>query len=152
MEITIRRLAACPTACVRVHTTADRIGEAFRQALPKVAAHIEEVGGTIAGPPYARYHEFGPSGVDMEVGVPTAVAIPANGDVTSAELPAVEAAVTVHQGPYERLGETYDRLERWIDEHGHEAGRDMWEIYLTDPQEQPDPAEWRTEIVWPLKR
>ena len=152
MEITIRKHAACPTACVRLHTTAGHIGQAFRDALPKVAAHVAEVGGTIAGPPYARYYDYGPTGVDLEVGVPTTVAIPANGGVTTAELPEVEAAVTVHEGPYERLGETYDRLERWIDEHGHQAGRDMWEVYLTDPQEHPDPAEWRTEIVWPLKR
>jgi AraC family transcriptional regulator len=24
-----------------------------------------------------------------------------------------------------------------------------WETYLTDPAEVPDPAEWRTEVVYP---
>jgi AraC family transcriptional regulator len=26
----------------------------------------------------------------------------------------------------------------------------MWETYLSDPTVEPDPATWRTEIVWPL--
>jgi len=26
----------------------------------------------------------------------------------------------------------------------------MWEYYLTDPEQQPDPATWQTKVVWPI--
>ncbi len=25
-----------------------------------------------------------------------------------------------------------------------------WESYVTDPAQHPDPADWRTEVYWPL--
>ena len=32
---------------------------------------------------------------------------------------------------------------------GSRPGPLMWESYLTDPGDEPDPATWRTLIVWP---
>jgi len=26
-----------------------------------------------------------------------------------------------------------------------------WESYVTDPADYPDPADWKTEIFWPVK-
>jgi hypothetical protein len=26
----------------------------------------------------------------------------------------------------------------------------MWEYYLSDPAAEPDPAKWKTLIVWPV--
>ncbi|HEX6140885.1 MAG TPA: GyrI-like domain-containing protein [Candidatus Limnocylindria bacterium] len=151
MDVAIRSLPAQPTACIRIHTTPDHIAKAFNAALPKVAARVAQVGGVIAGPPYSRYYAYGPDGIDMEVGVPVAAPISLDGEVEPAELPAVEAAVAIHEGSYDHLGATYDLVERWIADHGHEGTEGMWELYLTDPRAQPDPSTWRTQIVWPLK-
>ena len=152
MDVKIEKVPARPTACVRVHTEVGHIGEAFRTELPKVASHVAEVGGVIVGPPYVRYLDYGPAGVDMEVGFPTATLIPHDGEVVPAELPSVEAAVATHRGGYDRLPATYEELERWIRAHGHEPDRAMWEVYLTDPSADPDTSHWQTQIVWPLKR
>ncbi|HEY7332343.1 MAG TPA: GyrI-like domain-containing protein [Candidatus Limnocylindria bacterium] len=150
MDVTIQRVPGQPTACVHAHASIGQIGETFREALPRVIHHVEEVGAVIAGPPYTRYLAYGPEGVDMEIGFPTVTEIPHNGDVAPAELPEVEAAIAVHEGPYERLGATYEAMEHWIREHGHVPAEGMWEIYLNDPGAVP-PDQLRTEIVWPLK-
>jgi len=34
--------------------------------------------------------------------------------------------------------------------NGVRAGGAPWESYVTDPGEHPDPADWRTEVYWPL--
>jgi hypothetical protein len=26
----------------------------------------------------------------------------------------------------------------------------MWEYYLSDPEQEPDPAKWQTRVIWPL--
>jgi AraC family transcriptional regulator len=28
--------------------------------------------------------------------------------------------------------------------------REMWEYYLSDPGTEPDPARWKTLVVWPV--
>jgi effector-binding domain-containing protein len=33
---------------------------------------------------------------------------------------------------------------------GRRPASTMWEVYLTDPEEEPDPARWRTEVYWPV--
>ena len=152
MEVTIRSLSAQPTACVHTRATAEHIGEKFNEAVPKIAAHVAAVGGVIVGPPYTRYHAVGPGGFDMEIGFPVMAPISHNGEVVPGELPAVEAAIAVHEGGYDQLPASYEQIEHWITDHGHEAAEGMWETYLTDPGAQPDPSTWRTQIVWPLKR
>jgi AraC family transcriptional regulator len=57
----------------------------------------------------------------------------------------------MHGGPYDTLTETYAALERWIEANSARAGGAPWESYITDPADLPDPAEWRTEVYWPLR-
>jgi hypothetical protein len=37
-----------------------------------------------------------------------------------------------------------------MDTNGVRPGGAPWETYLTDPADLPDPADWRTEVCWPL--
>ena len=48
------------------------------------------------------------------------------------------------------MTETRQQVERWIEEHGYQVAGAPWESYVTDPAEVPDPADWRTEVCWPL--
>jgi hypothetical protein len=41
------------------------LGELFDTHLPNIADQIANMGGTPAGAPYGRYHEFGPEQVDV---------------------------------------------------------------------------------------
>ena len=52
--------------------------------------------------------------------------------------------------PYDTLAATYDRLAAWIAQNGLVAGSGPWEVYLTDPTQVADPAEYVTEVNWPL--
>ena len=41
-------------------------------------------------------------------------------------------------------------MEQWIAAEGLQSAGPAWEIYVTDPADHPDPADWRTELCWPL--
>ena len=73
------------------------------------------------------------------------------GEVGVQEL-AGEYAVTVHQGPYDTLGETYARLcGEWAPAQGRELrSAPAWEVYLNDPR-RTKPELLRTEIHIPLE-
>ena len=47
---------------------------------------------------------------------------------------------------------TYAAIEAWIASTGHTASGGPWEIYLTDPSQEPDPSRWLTEVIYPLQR
>jgi effector-binding domain-containing protein len=66
------------------------------------------------------------------------------GEVYATETPTGEAAVAVHRGPYNRMNEAYEAIERWMAANGRKSAGHTWEIY-GDPT--PDPSETETTIV-----
>ena len=79
-----------------------------------------------------------------------AAAAQGESDVEAATLPGGSAAVAMHGGSYDTLSDTYAEMERWMEKNGLKPGVAPWESYITDPADHPDPADWRTEIYWPL--
>jgi AraC family transcriptional regulator len=77
--------------------------------------------------------------------------VPGSGDIEAFTLPAGLTAVAVHGGPYDKLPETFVAFEKWIAAQGHSCGGAPWEVYVTDPADHPDAADWRTEIYWPVR-
>ena len=149
--ITANTLQPQATASIRVTVPAAEIGPTMGQIIGEVMAYLNRLGIHPAGPPFARYYETGPVHVTMEVGFPVAKAVAPSGRVTAGELPGGEVAVTWHIGPYEKLGQAYAALGSWVKEHRRESSGPAWEIYWSDPGAVPDPSEWRTEVIWPLK-
>jgi effector-binding domain-containing protein len=119
--------------------------------LGKAFPYSQRVGVAIAGRPFTRYLSTGPGLFRIEVGMPIATAASSESHVESGTLPGGPVAVAMHAGPYDTLTETYAALERWIEANGYRIGAAPWESYITDPADHPDPADWRTEVYWPLQ-
>ena len=150
-KIEIRTLVAKETATVRETVARDDVTETLGRTFQAVHAALSQQGIEPSGSPFARYHEFGNS-VDLEAGLPVASAIQPEGTVKPSQLPAGPAAIAVHVGPYEGLSATYDAISTWMQQAGRAASGGPWEIYLTDPSTEPDPAKWLTEILWPMRK
>lgn len=148
------------TAAVRIQQPMAELdlAAAFDRFLPLIGDWLTAQGAEAAGPPFGRYHAFGPDTVDVEIGFPVAsrppgvaplASLPA-GDVGISELPGGPVARTVHRGPYDGLAATYDALHDWIHaQPGYDDGPGPWESYLDDVR-QVDLAAARTEVIWPL--
>ena len=150
-KIELRVLRSHHTATVREEIAQQDLAEAMGRLFQIVNTSIAKQGVDRDGAPFARYHSFGEV-VDLEVGVMVAAPITPDGVVMSSELPAGPAAIAVHAGPYEGLGDTYDAIRRWLEASpGHQANGGPWELYITDPSAEPDSAKWLTEVIFPLK-
>jgi effector-binding domain-containing protein len=159
IDAEIRELNPQPTAAVRVQQPMSEMDLAalFDEHLPNIAHRLADLGVEPAGPPYGRYHEFGPERVDVEIGMPVSAPV-ANlstyaeaeaGELFASELPGGPAAITIHRGSYDGLSKTYDALHDWIHEQGRDEGPAPWESYVDDPSEVPM-DEVKTEVIWPL--
>ena len=77
-------------------------------------------------------------------------AMTATGRVQPGQWPAVRVVRTVHHGPCEGLPDAWEEFMGWIETQRHTPAPDLWECYLTNPDSDPDPANWRTELNRPL--
>jgi effector-binding domain-containing protein len=87
---------------------------------------------------------------DFELGVKVSAPAKAVGRVQPGELPAAKVARAIYSGPYEGLPAAWGEFTGWIKVNGHQQAEDLWELYSTGPQSNPDPASWRTELNRPL--
>jgi AraC family transcriptional regulator len=149
--VTLRQLTPQPVLVTRRRITAPEIAETLGQILPAIFAHAQAAAVPLVGPPFTRYLSTGRGLMTIEGGMPIGGLARAEGEIEISELPGGLAAVAVHTGPYETLAETHTAVERWIEAHGHVIAGAPWEVYVTDPGEKPDPADWRTEVIYPLR-
>ncbi len=157
MNYQIERITLEPTLflCQRAKIAPDAIAETLAEILPAVFAYATKAGLAFAGPPMSRYLAFGPDHIELEAGLPIQPG-PRPADLEAStmsivELPSGPAASTLHVGPYEDLQHAHGAIETWMKTHQHVSAGAPWESYITDPGEIPNPAEWQTQVVHPIK-
>ena len=149
-EIEKRTIEEVPFLFVRKQAKQEEIAAALESAFGAVFQYATGNGIPFAGPPTARYPEFGPGFVTIEAGLPVAGPAQGDGEIELGSLVGGRVATTIHKGPYDQLSQAHQAIEKWLAENGEQAAGGPWEAYVTDPGEVPDPADWETEVNWPL--
>jgi len=134
------------TAVVRLDVSASEMPTAIGEAFRLTAEAIMGSAATFAGEPFARYLSMGER-IVAEVGFPFEGALRPAGRVRESSLPGGPTVMTTHIGPYDELGQAWERCSLWAHEHGLELTAPGWECYLTDPNEPGPPV---TEIYRPI--
>jgi effector-binding domain-containing protein len=141
-----------PVLSMRAQVAPAEVEARMKEIMPRLVAYALASGIELAGPPFARYFARSAERIDFEAGVPTRKEQPGNPalGITAGALPAGPAIATVHQGAYERLPEAHAALARWATAHGKQPGGATWDVFLTNPLQEPDVARWRTKVFLPL--
>ncbi len=128
------------------------------ELLPKLYEYAASKGAQFTGHPVFICHEETVEKVmeadkngtaNVEVAAPIVNKIPETEEIKCYILPGGKMAKTIHKGPYEECGPTYERLYKWIDEQGKKITGPVREVYLNDPREV-GPKETLTEIYAPI--
>ncbi|GAB4568876.1 MAG: hypothetical protein Tsb0020_22750 [Haliangiales bacterium] len=150
-DITQQPIDAMTLLCQTQRVAQAKIAEALGQILPAVFAYATQHNVPMLGPPITRYHGWGPGVITLEAGIPVAPGATGSGDIAVTTVDACNAAVAIHTGPYEGLADAHAAIELYLHEHGLRVAGPPFEVYLTDPGEVPDPADWKTRVVWPIE-
>ncbi|HEX9746080.1 MAG TPA: GyrI-like domain-containing protein [bacterium] len=146
----ITEFAGAKTLSIRTKTTPDKIGETLAQILPEVHKYATESGAQITGMPFTIYHMWEDHECEIEGGIPVAAPVDGNDRVKNSELPNSKVLTTLHQGPYEDLIHAYLEMGKYMQANGIKPTGPVWDSYITDPHEIPDPKDYQTRIYWPV--
>ena len=157
-DVEIEQLELRPVLSIRAVAQIARLGEAQGDRLGALAEYLRQRGIQPAGPPFVRYHSFGETETDLEIGVPVVEPVDGEGVIAAGGLPGGPAVTTWHYGAHDTLGEAYARIEAWLSEHGRERDGAGWEVYYWidlaqdgDSSNSSDPSTWRVQLVQPVK-
>ena len=133
----------------------------LKNVIPKLLAEVFDWLGKQSldptGPPFIRYHVIDMQGLmDVEMGVPVASILSGDGRISPGVLPAGRYASLIYTGLKNGIKgnaalldwakEQGIRWDRWDDEKGDAFGSRV-EFFITDPDDEPDPKKWETEVA-----
>jgi AraC-like DNA-binding protein/effector-binding domain-containing protein len=150
LTIVVKENPEQPILLIRRRIARSELTSMLAECFGTLFSHGHSNGLPVAGWPLARYISMGAGLLTVEAAMPVAAPVPASGQMQPGTLPAGPAAFAVHAGPYAQLPETHAAIERWIEAQGFQIRGAPWECYVTDPAQHPEPADWRTEVYWPL--
>jgi DNA-binding transcriptional MerR regulator len=149
LDVELRAVPAATVAAVEDEVDHDDVLGWYAGAMAELHAVVREP----AGPPGGLYDDalFETGRGHLLVYLPTA-APPRSGRVHPVTLPAAELATTTHVGGHEDIDVTYGELGAWVVGNALAVSGPVRERYLSGPRDTSDPADWRTEIGWPVFR
>ncbi|MEM9317165.1 MAG: GyrI-like domain-containing protein [Pseudomonadota bacterium] len=166
-DFVIEAVSAQPVLEVAGRVSAMKIPKLLGDAFPGIKDHVDQCGGTLAGPPFARYLDLdwesirndGPlaqlwqlftAKFSVRAGFATAAPVPAGAGMEAGEFAPGRCVRGTHFGAYHKVGETYKRMARWAEENGVTLANESFERYVNDPTEVPK-DQIETHVFVPLR-
>jgi DNA-binding transcriptional MerR regulator len=153
-DITTTTIPACT---VFAYDTVIPNYDALHQIMPKIGALVAKANpGLEYAPDDYRFNvyldeEYRDHDVHVEI-CQTVVRPGVDADgIVFRKLPEITAACVTHSGAYEGIGKAFAAVIGWVNDHGYEIVGPIRESYLDGDWNQPDPANWRTQIQVPIK-
>jgi effector-binding domain-containing protein len=141
---------AVSVARLHIVTPREQIQQSMHGALGEVTDLLKEQGIPVTGPWFAHHHRRPTDTFDFDVCFPIAGTIQPSGRVENGETPATEVLRTVYRGPYDGLPRAWPEFVEWIEANEYKTRGDAYEVYTVGPREESDPANWQTEMNYPL--
>jgi effector-binding domain-containing protein len=146
-----------PYVGIRTQTPVQNLSQVIPQLLDELFPWLEQHGLEPAGAPFIRYHVINMADqMDVELGIPVATAVPGDGRVSPGVLPAGRYATLIYTDVTKGIEGNKALIEwaaqeglewdRWEAENG-DAFAARYESFLTNPDDEPDPAKWETEVA-----
>lgn len=152
-EVKVKEVAAQPILSIRARVPEGELVAFFDEACGEMYAYLERVGVRPAGPPMSQWYsdpEMTPGEAEIETCIPVEQHAPSSGRVKAGALPAGPLAYTVHDGPYDNMGEAFDAVRAWIQINGRKTAGPPRDVVLVGPNDTDNALAYRTEIAWPI--
>ena len=140
-------------------TTAAKLGEVNSRAanmIQQVRIYMQENNISISGKPFVIYNRRdernGTSIFSAAVPTPSQVITPEGSPILNGYLEPQKVVKTTLKGNHKNAAEAWEKTYRYIEQNGLQVNPQgqPFEIYITDPAAEDNPALWITEIYIPV--
>ncbi len=152
ITIEVKELEAAKVLAIKATVKSDAVGAKMGEIYPRLMDCLKKSGIDMTGPPYSKYYSWDPEGeTEMEAGIPVSGPAECEEDIEYIELPPCKVVTAMHTGPYEKISPVYDAIQGYINENGMKINGAVWEVYITDPNSEPDPEKYKTQVYFPVE-
>jgi effector-binding domain-containing protein len=148
-----------PYMAIRTTVTMKGMATVMPENMPKLVHWLDAHNVKPTGPEFIRYLKVDmEKGLEIEIGLPVAKSVAGDRMVKPGVLPAGRYVSLTHFGHYSGLVAPNAQLQEWAKTKGltwkmnKTKSGEEWagrvEFYKTDPDKQPDPGKWETEILY----
>lgn len=133
------------------------VGIKMAQMMPQVFSYMQENNIPMTGSPMTIYEQWdltnGTTIFSSAIPTSTKVITPVGSPVLCGFMPSQKVVKTTLKGDYKNLQEAWAAANKYIVDNELEKDENAkdFEIYRTDPNTVPNPADWVTEIYIPIK-
>jgi DNA-binding transcriptional MerR regulator len=147
-----RKVPEITAAGIREIIPLDDLLPWFHGALGELYACVAAQGLPMTGPAGGLYSSdlFRYENGEATLFVPTNGELHPVGRIALLTIPAVELAVTVHEGAHTDIDVAYGELGTYVTQHELTVEGPVREYYLIDGHSTDDQSKWRTEVGWPI--
>lgn len=156
-ELTVFEASPIPTAVVEARNVPmEGLPPLFDAAFSRLLPALGEAEKEVAAPAFALYTRQPGDTVDLEIGLPLTSgltrALPLGEDLIAipSQLPGGSVAALTYTGGYEGLGEAWRAFTNETMDAGHHPSLPFFEVYVTEPSPDMDPADLRTDLFLTL--
>lgn len=108
----------------------------------------------MTGAPFCLYPRWDEEKKEMDMvcalPVPPGAKLPAKYPVM--QTTGGQAVKAIHLGDYNKLEDTHNQINQYIQYKKLEIVGAPWEVYITDPEMEKDTTKWVTEVFYPVKK
>jgi len=144
-------------AGIRVQVPVQEFQVIIPQLIDEVVSWLGAYDITPDGPPLMRFHVINMDGkMDVELGVRVATVVSGDDRISAGVIPAGRYATLIYTGVENGIASNAALIDwamrqglvwdRWDTPEGDAFGARV-EFYLTEPEDEPDPAQWETEVA-----
>lgn len=155
--VTITEVDTKPVSYIGVSSTMsmddiDAVSAQMGKSYGELMTVLQKAKVEMTSPPFALYPRWDEEKKEFDMvcalSVPANATLPAQYKIT--QLAGGKAVKAIHLGDYNKLGETHDQIYKYLGMKKLEHGT-PWEVYITDPEAEPDMSKWVTEVYYPIK-
>ncbi len=151
-KIELKDMEAMKALVIKADIPTSEVGPKMGEIYEYLFNYMMQNQVTPVGPPFALYLSFDPQGNTVfEAGLPIAEETTDSEEVEYREYPAAKVVSMLYTGPYEKMEPAYEQIIKYMRDNKLKAVGTSWEIYLTDPNEEPDPEKYQTIINFPIE-
>lgn len=131
----------------------DGMSAQMRKSYGELAGVLQKAN-VMTSPPFCLYPRWDDENKEIEM--VCALTVPANANLPAKykvmQTTGGKAVKAIHLGDYHKLDETHNQIAKYIEYKKLEINGAPWEVYVTDPETEPDATKWITEVYYPVKK